>query len=74
MEALKHRWEAFRLQDEAAARSLRGFSLGERTLAEVLQARRIADTQYVQALSQSLELFLLKTSLEIDLGMRWFAM
>jgi hypothetical protein len=53
---------------------LRGFSLGERTLAEVLQARRIADTQYVQALSQSLELFLLKTSLEIDLGMRWFAM
>ena len=73
-EALKHRWEAYRLQDEAAARSLRGFSLGERTLAEVLQARRIADTQYVQALSQSLELFLLKTSLEIDLGMRWFAM
>jgi hypothetical protein len=40
-------------------------------LTEVLQARRVADLQYVQALSQSLELFLLKTGLELDLGLLW---
>ncbi|MFM7503638.1 MAG: TolC family protein [Betaproteobacteria bacterium] len=55
--ALKPRWEAYALHDEAAVRSLRGFALGERSLTEVLQARRVADLQYVQALSQSLELF-----------------
>jgi len=49
--ALKPRWEAYALQDEAAVRSLRAFALGERTLTEVLQARRVADLQYVQALS-----------------------
>ena len=69
--ALKPRWEAYALHDEAAVRSLRAFTLGERSLTEVLQARRVADLQYIQALSQSLELLLLKTGLELDLGLRW---